>query len=250
MRFTAVVLLGLSLSALPGAAQETVIAKPYRVVSDRTSNNLLRYQTDGTPKDTFARQLVSSPEAVVFGPDQNLYFTSLRSASVERYNGDTGNYIGRFASAPLHAPEGLTFGPDGNLYVVDRVPLTGTQNTAGAVLRFDGATGAFIDEFVKQGSGGYDNPGGIAFGPDGNLYVTSGTQSQNGPAVANTRILRFDGHTGAFKDIFVSPNSGGLENPFSLIFGPDGNLYVSAVTRNSVLRYNGKTGAFIDAFVQ
>jgi len=249
MRFAAVAVLGVYLAAAPLTAQETVIAKPYVVVTDRSSNNLLRYQTTGAPKDTFAQQLIASPEAVVFGPDQNLYFTSFFSRSVERYNGDTGNYIGRFASTPLHGPEGLAFGPDGNLYVVDRIVQTGTQNTAAAVLRFDGATGAFIDEFVKQGMGGYNNPGGITFGPDGNIYVTSGTQSQSGPATNNAQILRFDGRTGAFKDIFVSANSGGLENPFFLLFGPDGNLYVSSVTKNSVFRYNGTNGAFIDTFI-
>jgi len=40
--------------------------------------------------------------------------------------------------------EGLTFGPDGNFYIA----------SFDTVKRFDGATGAFIDDFVAAGSGG------------------------------------------------------------------------------------------------
>jgi hypothetical protein len=35
----------------------------------------------------------------------------------------------------------------------------------GNVLRFDGATGAFIDAFVTNGSGGLGEPGAILFTP-------------------------------------------------------------------------------------
>ena len=39
-----------------------------------------------------------------------------------------------------------------------------------SVLRYDSATGAFIDEFVPNGSGGLIRPIGLAVGPDQNLY--------------------------------------------------------------------------------
>ncbi len=61
--------------------------------------------------------------------------------------------------------------------------------------------------------------------------------------------MRYDGSTGAFIDEFISPpNNGGLGSPTGLIFGPDGNLYVSSIDTRQILRYNGATGAFIDAF--
>ena len=82
-----------------------------------------------------------------------------------------------------------------------------------SVLRYDGTTGAFIGEFVATGNGGLDLPVGLAFGPDGSLYVSSaGTDS----------VLRYDGVTGAFIDDFVPAGSGGLGAPTYLTFTPVG----------------------------
>jgi hypothetical protein len=69
-------------------------------------------------------------------------------------------------SGGLSAPQGITLGSDGNAYVA---------GNNGAVLRYNGTTGAYINTFVSQGSGGLGFSGtqaGLAFGPDGNLYVT------------------------------------------------------------------------------
>jgi PKD repeat protein len=113
-----------------------------------------------------------------------------------------------------------------------------------AVLRYDGSTGAFLDTFVPQGTGGLDKPTDVLFGPDANgdgsldLYV-SGDLSEN--------ILRFDGVTGDLIDEFIAPGMGG-SNGFA--FGPDGNLYVGiGAELDNILKYDGSTGAFIEVFV-
>jgi len=61
--------------------------------------------------------------------------------------------------------------------------------------------------------------------------------------------MRADLTTGAFIDTFVSVDSGGLNGGRGLVFGRDGNLYVSSFYSSQVLRYSGSSGAFIDAFV-
>lgn len=44
-------------------------------------------------------------------------------------------------------PVGLAVGPDATLYVA--------SNANNNILRYDGQTGAFLNEFVPAGSGGY-----------------------------------------------------------------------------------------------
>jgi len=134
-------------------------------------------------------------------------------------------------SGGLSSPGGITLGPDGKLYVA---------SNNGAVLRYNASTGAYISTFVSQGLGGLSGFSGncLAFGPDGNLYVSSQNTNQ---------VLEYNGSTGAFVQIFVAAGSGGLTNPRGLVFGPDGNLYVASFDVgtgiNGIMRYQGPSGA-------
>lgn len=115
-------------------------------------------------------------------------------------------------------------------------------------LRYDGTTGtpkpsnnnAGADFTLFKQTPGDVHPSSIAFGPDRNLYVTD---------IDNFRVLRYNGQTGAFVDIFTPSNSR-LNYAQALTFGPDKNLYVasSAITGttsfyNGIFRYDGTTGA-------
>jgi hypothetical protein len=131
-------------------------------------------------------------------------------------------------SGGLSSPQGITLGPDGNVYIA---------SNNGAVLRYNGTTGQFINTFVAQGSGGLafsGNDAWLAFGPDGNLYVAS---------PATNQVLEYNGSTGAFVEAFVTAGSGGLNNPLGITFGPDGNLYVASEGSNAILRYQGPLAA-------
>ena len=119
-------------------------------------------------------------------------------------------------------------GVDGALYVSGNIG--GTQ---GAIFRYNAATGAFIGIFANTVDA---SPYGIAFGPDGNLYVAN--------SLSNS-VSRFDANTGTLLDTFVYPGSGGLSIPTGLEFG-NGYLYVSSAGSHQVIRYNDTTGAFID----
>jgi len=103
------------------------------------------------------------------------------------------------------------------------------------VLRYDLASGAFLGVFAA--GGGLDNPVGLTFGPDGNLYVASGETDQ---------VLRYDGASGAFLRVFAQ--GGGLDAPRQVNFGPDGGLYVASGATNRILRFDGASGAFLGVF--
>lgn len=121
-------------------------------------------------------------------------------------------------AAPLHAQQLLV-----------------TSRNGDAVLSFDASSGTFLGVFAA--GAGLDNPVGLTFGPDGNLYVAS---------ALSHAVLRYHRTTGAILGSFAS--GGGLSDPRQLNFGPDGNLYVSEASTNSILRFDGASGAPLGTF--
>jgi DNA-binding beta-propeller fold protein YncE len=233
------------------------------LVSNVGSNTVLRYngQTGASVGQfvTPGSGGLSAPWGVVFGPDGNLYVSSGLNDRVLRYDGQTGQFVNTFVAAGsggLDFPTGLAFGPnDNHLYAANGfaanssvrryngqtgafINVFATGGISHVVFRYNGSTGASLGVFTS--GGGLNDPVGLSFGPDGNLYVASRVTDN---------VLRFNGQTGAFVDEFVAEGSGGLQDPHGLVFGPDGNLYVASQGTSSVLRYDGQTGAFIDAFV-
>ena len=140
-------------------------------------------------------------------------------------------------SGPMRS---LALGPDGNgdgrqdLYVVN----AGNDE----VLRYDGLSGAPIDVFVSSGAGGLANPVDLRFGPDGNLYVTSGGTSADPQP---NEVLRFDGQSGAFIDVAAA----GLQSAISFDFGDDGNLYVANRDTNTIERFDSTTGQSLGVLI-
>ncbi|HJT75855.1 MAG TPA: Ig-like domain repeat protein, partial [Gemmataceae bacterium] len=191
-----------------------------------TENNKLERvnATTGAPGPSYATGTANGGVAV--GPDGSMYQADSNHNQVVEYD-PTGARVGRFGSGQLTFPQGLTFGPDGNLYVAS------ADNT---VKEFSPG-GAFLGTFITAGSGGLSDPRGITWGPDGNVYVSS---------YANSEVLRYDGTTGAFLNVFAT-GTGGFED---LTFGPDGNLFVASYGDNAVYHFRGSDGSPLGALVR
>jgi len=121
-------------------------------------------------------------------PRQFFVDTTLRRAS----SGGRGGLLLAFARAAALVALALA--------APARADLLVSSTETDSVLRYDATTGAFRGAFVAAGSGGLDQPRGIARGPDGALYVAS---------FFTDEVLRYDGTTGAFVDDFVAAGSGG-----------------------------------------
>ncbi|NIT53572.1 MAG: T9SS type A sorting domain-containing protein, partial [candidate division Zixibacteria bacterium] len=78
----------------------------------------------------------------------------------------------------------------------------------GAVIRFDGETGLYIEDFIT----GMQNSEGVTIGPDSLIYICDWQLN---------RVNRYD-QSGNFVDTFISGS--GLQQPNSLVFGPPGGV--------------------------
>ena len=130
----------------------------------------------------------------------------------------------------------------------------------------DPATGDFIEDYIKVDSASHAG-GGLAFGPDGNLYVSIGdgvsfnaadprvVSVQSVDALAG-KILRIDPITGEglsdnpfYDGGALTANSSkvyqlGLRNPFRIAFDETGRLFVSETGWNTYEEINsGSAGA-------
>jgi hypothetical protein len=133
------------------------------VASVNGPQQISRY--DGTTGATLAPLPVPSHTiawGLTLGPDGLLY-AGMFNSTVHRYRTDVVGEPMPFASAPVLDVgfESLAFAPNGDLYVA----AAGAIGNGGAVLRFDGATGAYRGPIVPVGRGGLQRPFNVAFRP-------------------------------------------------------------------------------------
>ncbi len=190
---------------------------------------------------------LSVPVKMAFAPDGRLFFNELGTGNVRVVSA-----AGELRATPFHSLAVLTLGeqgllgialaPDfatsGHVFVYASVPAADGHADRNQVLRLtaSGDVGTAPTVIVDDlPIGTLRNAGDLAFGPDGNLYVSIGDTTV--PALAQTdgsragRILRYtpDGSVPADNPIPGDPEwCRGLRNPFGLAFHTrTGGLFVS-----------------------
>jgi len=236
------------------------------VLGEESGSDYAVYRYDGTSGDFIDIFIPTSSglretKDMLFGPDGNLYIT-VNELPAEDFCNESGE-VWRFDGATGAFDEVFVANGDGNQGVdEERICevgalafmaagdlLVGNQNDdSGAnanILRFDGTTGDYVSTFVSTNSNGLYDPEYMIYGPDGHLYVSLGNEGSTN----ENSVLRFIGTTGAFDEVFVSPDSGGLDEPKGLAFGSDGNLYVVGADTDGIFKYDGSTGDFISTAI-
>ncbi len=162
---------------------------------------------------------VATPTAMAFGPDGWLYCTTV-TGRVQAFRDADGNGVADstalFAQS-LVRPLGVAV-HGGAVYV----------SSLGKVVRFQDLNGDHVadlaDTLITGLPYGAHQNSGIAFGPDGNLYVTVGTVTSTGIQTHpwSGTILRFTSD-GIFDEIFA----GGFRNPYDLAFNSQYQLFAT-----------------------
>lgn len=182
-----------------------------------------------------------APRGIVVGPGGTLYVADLGRGSIgriETYDVSTGKLKGnlnfdQFTNSAVSNGEfhlrGLVFGPDGGLYI----SLFSEKNFPlfGWVLRYDLGTGS-VRVMANNGptAGATDDctphlnaPEGLAFGPDGRLYVATLRATPQDV----DRVLVLSSDAGRCVDTIELYGHGELRvRAHALVFGPGGSLLV------------------------
>ncbi|MCA9184992.1 MAG: hypothetical protein KDA99_05210, partial [Planctomycetales bacterium] len=147
-------------------------------VASRGSAGILKFDgATGAHDTSFIVGSIGGTEDIAFGPDGNIYAADLYGG-VLKFDATTGTSLGTFVSigsGGLTSAAGIEFGPDGSLYVADQ--------DADVVRRYDGTTGAYIDDYA---TGTVDGPAYMAFTPD--HRVTISHTNQNPTAITPTTV--------------------------------------------------------------
>jgi DNA-binding beta-propeller fold protein YncE len=149
--------------------------------------------------------------------------------------GSQGSGDGQF-----NAPRGIAFAPDGSLYVADsRNNRIQHLSAEGIVLK---VWGTFADQAAGNAPiGTFNEPWGVAVGPDGSVYVSD---------TWNHRIQKFsaDGVPIKMWGIFgTSETPGALYGPRGITVDTDGRVYVADTGNKRIMVFDGN-GAILTQF--
>lgn len=224
-------------SCLAGAAS----AQDLAVVDQLVSDVLLFDRNSGKPKGSYGDPvsgpgpITNSLERLVFHPTTGNLFLTNGFNGIQEFDSETGKLVGTFGETAdfLSRPLGMAFHPTTHvLYVVDNF----NQNGSGDVRRFDGDTGALIDDSENPSFGDtqeiLSSPIDLIFQPDGGELLVSG----NNPIEGSPGVWRFDAATGEYLGPFGDTVPQGVSG--SLAIDPTtGDVFVAYGAGSEVRRY-------------
>ena len=158
-----------------------------------------------------------------------------------------GTVMKNFGAGMFAFPHTVKPDADGNIWAIDGDARNGKGNQ---VFKFS-PDGKVLMTLGKAGQGGtgtdvFDRPTGIAFAPNGDIFISEG----HAPTFGNSRIMKFD-KSGKFIKSFgrLGSGDGELKGPHVLAFDSQGRLFVADRSNSRVAIFD-QEGKFIAAWKQ
>jgi hypothetical protein len=221
------------------ALTTTVRADTVYAVSNG-SGSVVRYESAdpaGTVVTLSGSGAIVGAAGLALGPDGNLYIGeagdgSTVAPSIRRLNltNNSLSTVHTFSAFDVF-PGSLAF--KGTALLVGRNPFF--SNT-GAIVQVANATGGVIAVSDYTTDGSLASSPGLAFGPDGSLYVSSQTydfQTQ----IASGPVVKFNAAGVFVGEVVASGTATGLSGPTGVAIGGT-TLYTSSIMSGSILQTN------------
>ena len=158
-----------------------------------------------------------------------------------------GATVKNFGAGLFAFPHTVKPDAEGNIWAIDGDARNGKGNQ---VFKFS-PDGRVLMTLGKAGQGGtgtdvFDRPTGIAFAPNGDIFISEG----HAPTFGNSRIMKFD-KSGKFIKSFgrLGSGDGELKGPHVLAFDSQGRLFVADRSNSRVAIFD-QDGKFIAAWKQ
>ena len=158
-----------------------------------------------------------------------------------------GTSVKNFGAGMFAFPHTVKPDADGNIWAIDGDARNGKGNQ---VFKFS-PDGKLLMTLGKAGQGGtgtdvFDRPTGIAFAPNGDIFISEG----HAPTFGNSRIMKFD-KSGKFIKSFgrFGSGDGELKGPHVLAFDSQGRLFVADRSNSRVAIFD-QDGKYIAAWTQ
>ena len=220
-------------------------------ITDYWNQRIEYMNTDGSDAAAFGfRGSLTTKGALNFAwasaiqPSTGDVFVANRESNDIEVFSATGGYITQWgkkgtANGDFNFPQGIAFAPDGTLYVSD--------STNGRIEQFSigsNSIGTWMANYgqpgkASQGPGYLNQATGIAFAPDGTLWV------------ADTLNKSVQKYSDGVWTRFTAPISSVQQKPFNVPWGvtvaPDGSIWVSATGNNAIISIDSNGNLIFDA---